>query len=52
MREDDDVGAALLMALHEHFGDAFTPELEQAWATAYGDPAEAMIAESAVAGRR
>ncbi len=54
VREDDydDVGAALLMALHEHFGDAFTPELEQAWATVYGDLAEAMIAEGAVAGRR
>lgn len=47
VREDDydDVGAALLMALHEQFGDAFTPELEQAWATVYGDLSEAMIAE-------
>jgi hemoglobin-like flavoprotein len=33
------------MALHEQFGDAFTPELEQAWATVYGDLSEAMIAE-------
>lgn len=40
----DDVGAALLKALRESFGDAFTPELEQAWGTVYGDLAEAMIA--------
>ncbi len=47
VREDDydDVGAALLMTLHEHFGEAFTPELEQAWAAVYGDLAEAMIAQ-------
>lgn len=46
VREDDydDAGAALLMALHEHLGDAFTPATEQAWATAYADIAEAMIA--------
>lgn len=46
VREDDydDVGASLLMTLHEHFGEAFTPELEQAWAAVYGDLAEAMIA--------
>lgn len=49
VREDDydDVGAALLMALHERFGEAFTLELEQAWASVYGDLAEAMIAEGA-----
>ncbi|WP_257388602.1 globin domain-containing protein [Tahibacter caeni] len=40
----DDVGAALLMALREQLGPAFTPEVEQAWATLYGDLAEAMIA--------
>lgn len=40
----DDVGAALLITLRERFGDAFTPALEQAWATFYGDLAEAMIA--------
>ncbi|HEU4663358.1 MAG TPA: globin domain-containing protein [Dokdonella sp.] len=47
VREDDydDVGAALLMALHEQFGPAFTPELEQAWAAVYAEIAEAMIAE-------
>lgn len=46
----DDVGAALLMALRERFGPAFTPELEQAWATVYGDIAEAMIAAENAAG--
>ncbi|NCT68359.1 MAG: hemin receptor [Rhodanobacteraceae bacterium] len=40
----DDVGAALLMTLRESLGAAFTPALEQAWATLYGDLAEAMIA--------
>lgn len=46
VREEDydDVGAALLKALHETLGDAFTPEVEQAWATVYGELAEAMIA--------
>ncbi|HEY6941006.1 globin domain-containing protein [Dokdonella sp.] len=50
VREDDydDVGAALLIALHEQFGEAFTPELEHAWAAVYGDLAEAMIAEGSV----
>ena len=46
----DDVGAALLMALREHIGPAFTPELEQAWATLYADIAEAMIAAEHAAG--
>ena len=40
----DDVGAALLKALRESFGGAFTSELEQAWGAVYGDLAEAMIA--------
>ncbi len=40
----DDVGTALLKTLHEGLGDAFTPEVEQAWATVYGEMAEAMIA--------
>ena len=36
--------SALLKALHETLGDdAFTPEVEQAWATVYGELAEAMI---------
>lgn len=40
----DDVGAALLIALREQLGAAFTPDVEQAWASLYGDLAEAMIA--------
>lgn len=40
----DDVGAALLKTLHEGLGNAFTPEVEAAWATVYGELAEAMIA--------
>ena len=40
----DAVGAALLMALHEAIGEAFTPEVEQAWAAVYGEMAETMIA--------
>ncbi|MCQ4164886.1 globin domain-containing protein [Tahibacter harae] len=40
----DDVGSALLVTLREFLGDAFTPEVEEAWATLYGDLAEAMIA--------
>jgi hemoglobin-like flavoprotein len=46
VREEDydDVGTALLKTLRENLGAAFTPEVEQAWATVYGDLAEAMIA--------
>jgi hemoglobin-like flavoprotein len=44
----DDVGAALLQTLHAAFGEAFTEELEAAWASVYADLAECMIA----AGRR
>lgn len=53
VREDDydDVGAALLIALHQHFADGFTPELEEAWASAYGELAEAMIAQDATSVR-
>lgn len=40
----DDVGAALFLALRESLGAAFTPEVEQAWGTVYGDMAEIMIA--------
>lgn len=48
VQEDDydDAGAALLQTLHKTFGDAFTAELEQAWAAVYGEIAEAMIAAS------
>ena len=40
----DDVGAALLSALREHFGPAFTPAAEHAWGEIYGNLAESMIA--------
>ncbi|MBL8133164.1 MAG: hemin receptor [Anaerolineae bacterium] len=39
----DSVGAALLGALEEAFGAAFTPEVREAWASAYG-----LIAETAL----
>lgn len=42
----DDVGAALLMALRDALGADFDDELEAAWATVYGDLAEAMIASA------
>ena len=37
VRDDhyDTVGAALLSTLHQGLGDAFTPEVATAWATAY-----------------
>lgn len=38
------VGSALLWALEDAFGEAFTPEVRDAWATAYG-----IIAETAIA---
>jgi hemoglobin-like flavoprotein len=37
------VGAALLDTLASAFGDNFTPELRDAWATAYGILSHAMI---------
>jgi hemoglobin-like flavoprotein len=40
----DDVGAALLQALRSALQDDFTDEVEEAWATVYGDLAETMIA--------
>lgn len=40
----DDVGAALLQCLKEALGSRWTPELEEAWATVYGEIAEVMIA--------
>jgi hemoglobin-like flavoprotein len=38
------VGAALLWALEDAFGEAFTPEVREAWAAAYG-----LIAQTAIA---
>lgn len=35
-RDYDTVGAALLWTLGEGLGEAFTPEVEEAWATVYG----------------
>lgn len=40
----DDVGVAFLTTLRAELGDAYTPAVEQAWASAYGEMAEAMIA--------
>lgn len=40
----DKVGASLLRTLATGLGDAFTPETQDAWATAYGTLATAMIA--------
>lgn len=42
----DSVGAALLWALEDAFGSAFTPEVKDAWATAYGVIAQTAIAAS------
>jgi nitric oxide dioxygenase len=41
------VGAALLWALEQGLGDAFTPEVKAAWAEAYGLLASVMIAAAA-----
>jgi hemoglobin-like flavoprotein len=40
------VGAALLWTLEQGLGDAFTPEVHEAWATAYGTLASVMIEAS------
>lgn len=40
----DDIGMALLKALHDDLGDTYTDEIEEAWATVYGEIAETMIA--------
>ena len=37
------VGAALLWALEQGLGNEFTPDVEDAWATAYGMLSQAMI---------
>lgn len=41
------VGAALLWTLRQGLGEAFTPEVEAAWAAAYGAVARAMQAGAA-----
>lgn len=43
------VGAALLWTLRQGLGEAFTREVEQAWAAAYGAIAEAMQHGAAMA---
>lgn len=48
----DDVGIALLATLRAELGGAYTPEVEQAWASAYGEMAEAMIAAVALPAAR
>lgn len=40
------VGAALLWTLEKGLGDAWTPELAEAWGTAYGTLSTFMIAEA------
>ncbi|WP_398478800.1 globin family protein [Tardiphaga sp.] len=40
------VGAALLWTLEKGLGDAWTPDLADAWATAYGTLSNFMIAEA------
>ena len=40
------VGAALLWTLEKGLGDAWTPELADAWGTAYGTLSNFMIAEA------
>jgi hemoglobin-like flavoprotein len=40
----DDVGVALLQALRSSLAEDFTDDVEDAWATVYGDLAETMIA--------
>jgi hemoglobin-like flavoprotein len=47
----DTVGAALLWTLGQGLGDAFVPELEDAWAEAYSVLASVMIEASEVAER-
>ena len=50
-RHYDTVGAALLWTLEKGLGDAFTPEVKDAWATVYGLLASTMQAAAAEAAR-
>lgn len=43
------VGAALLWTLEQGLGEAFTPEVKEAWSAAYGTLSGAMIAAAASA---
>lgn len=43
------VGSALLWTLGQGLGEAFTPDVEAAWASAYGALSDAMIAAAAPA---
>ena len=45
----DDVGAALLWTLDQGLGEAFTPDTQAAWATAYGLLSSVMIEAAAEA---
>ena len=45
----DTVGAALLWTLEQGLGDAFTPEVKEAWATVYGILANTMKTAAAKA---
>lgn len=45
--QDGTVGAALLWTLRQGLGEAFTPEVDAAWAAAYGAVAGAMQAGAA-----
>lgn len=45
----DTVGAALLWTLEQGLGDAFTPEVKDAWATVYGILANTMKSAAAKA---
>ena len=42
-RDYETVGAALLWTLEQGLGAAFTPEVKEAWASAYGTLAKVMI---------
>jgi len=46
----DDVGTALLKTLHAGLGDAYTEDVEDAWAMVYGEMAEHMIAGAQAGG--
>ena len=46
-KDYDTVGSALLWTLEKGLGDAFTPEVEDAWASVYGLLADTMKAAAA-----